>query len=104
MYYGAFRWGDKLCPSIHEPFTTKELFERANKALSLFERPRVTTRIILFLLSFMVRIRGSLLEYFYNFFSTNVIYWHILLSRRERTLKNGQKGPSYNFLQGVLQS
>ena len=44
MYYGTFRWGNKLCPSIHEPFITKELFERANKALSLFEHPRVTTR------------------------------------------------------------
>ena len=44
MYYGTFRWGKKLYPGIHEPLITKDLFERANKALSLFERPRVTTR------------------------------------------------------------
>lgn len=44
MYYGTFRWGKKFYPGIHEPLITKDLFERANKALSLFERPRVTTR------------------------------------------------------------
>lgn len=44
MYYGTFRWGKKLYSGIHEPLITKDLFERANKALSLFERPRVTTR------------------------------------------------------------
>ncbi len=44
MYYGTFRWGKKLYLGIHEPLITKDLFERAKKALSLFERPRVTTR------------------------------------------------------------
>lgn len=40
---------------------------------------------------------GSLLDYFYNFFSVNAIYWHILLPRLERTLKNTQKALLITF-------
>lgn len=44
IYYGTFQWAKKLYPGIHEPLISKDLFERANKALSQFHRPRVTKR------------------------------------------------------------
>jgi len=44
IYYGMFQWAKKLYPGIHEPLISKDLFERANQALSLFQRPRVTKR------------------------------------------------------------
>ena len=85
--------GHKIYPKYREPFN---IFAQGNKkCLEIKGKYPKSSKHLIW---------GSLLEYFYNFFSTNVIYWHILLSRRERTLKNGQKGPSYNFLQGGLNS
>lgn len=44
IYYGEFRWAKKLYPGTHIPLISKDLYERAHKALSQFQRPRVTTR------------------------------------------------------------
>ena len=44
IYYGEFRWAKKLYPGKHIPLISKDLYERAVKALSQFQRPRVTTR------------------------------------------------------------
>lgn len=41
---------------------------------------------------------GTLIEYIYNYFSVNIIYWEVLLVRRERVMQNGTIGPSYNFI------
>ena len=41
---------------------------------------------------------GTLIDYIYNYFSVNIIYWEVLLVRRERVMKNGTTGPSYNFV------
>ncbi|MGN0016343.1 MAG: recombinase family protein [Candidatus Avelusimicrobium sp.] len=43
MYYGEFFWAKKLYPGTHLPIISKDLYERAHKALSQFQRPRVTT-------------------------------------------------------------
>lgn len=44
IYYGEFRWAKKLYQGVHIPLISKDLYERAHKALSQFQRPRVTTR------------------------------------------------------------
>lgn len=44
IYHGEFRWAKKLYPGKHIPLISKDLYERAIKALSQFQRPRVTTR------------------------------------------------------------
>lgn len=41
---------------------------------------------------------GTLIDYIYNYFSVNIIYWEVLLLRRERVMRNGTMGPSYNFM------
>ena len=41
---------------------------------------------------------GTLIDYIYNYFSVNIIYWEVLLVRRERVMRNGTIGPSYNFM------
>ena len=41
---------------------------------------------------------GTLIEYIYNYFSVNTIYWEVLLVRREKVMRNGTIGPSYNFM------
>ncbi len=41
---------------------------------------------------------GTLIEYIYNYFSVNIIYWDVLLVRRGRVMRNGTIGPSYNFM------
>ena len=41
---------------------------------------------------------GTLIDYIYNYFSVNIIYWDVLLLRRERVMRNGTIGPSYNFM------
>ena len=43
------------------------------------------------------------MEYIYDYFSTNIIYWEALLVRREKVMRNGTKGPSYDFLTIYLQ-
>ncbi len=43
MYYGEFFWAKKLYQGTHFPLISKDLYERAHKALSQFQRPRVTT-------------------------------------------------------------
>jgi len=42
-------------------------------------------------------------EYIYDYFSTNIIYWEALLVRREKVMRNGTKGPSYDFLTMALE-
>ncbi len=44
IYHGEFRWAKKLYQGKHIPLISKDLYERAIKALSQFQRPRVTTR------------------------------------------------------------
>ena len=46
---------------------------------------------------------GTLVEYIYDYFSTNIIYWEALLVRREKVMRNGTKGPSYDFLTMALE-
>ncbi len=41
---------------------------------------------------------GTLIDYIYNYFSVNIIYWEVLLLRQERVMRNGTIGPSYNFM------
>ena len=44
IYYGPFKWGDKTYLGKHKPIITKDLYERANTALSRFHRPHLTKR------------------------------------------------------------
>ena len=41
---------------------------------------------------------GTLIDYIYDYFCVNTIYWEVLLVRRERVMRNGTIGPSYNFM------
>ena len=44
IYYGEFKWKDKIYQGKHTVIITKELYERANKALSRFHRPHLTKK------------------------------------------------------------
>mgnify|MGYP002851791146 CR=1 FL=1 len=44
IYYGPFKWGDTIYQGKHKPIITKDLYERANAALSRFHRPHLTKK------------------------------------------------------------
>ncbi len=44
IYYGPFKWGDKIYQGRQKPIITKDLYERANQALSRFHRPHLTKK------------------------------------------------------------
>jgi hypothetical protein len=44
MYYGEFYWGRKLHKGTHTPIVSRDLWDSAQKALSLIYRPHITKR------------------------------------------------------------
>lgn len=44
IYYGTFKWNEKLYSGDHEPLITKDLFDRVQMAFKRFNKPKMTKR------------------------------------------------------------